>query len=252
MVLSIFPGIDLLGRGFERAGYCVVRGPDLLWGGDVRDFHPPAGVFTGVVGGPPCQDFSRARRDKPTGYGLEMIDEYKRIVEQAKPEWWLMENVPGVPDIVMPGYGWQRLDIHAGEFGLPQNRLRHFQFGHKHGWHLILDRTFHTRPTAPCCMASETDREWGEFCSLQGLPTDYDLPAFTKAGKYRAVGNGVPLPVAAAMAAAIHKMPYPPDVTPCSCGCGRPVTGKAKTAGPACRKRLQRRRESLFVTQLVA
>lgn len=52
LVLSIFPGIDLLGRAFEEEGFCVVRGPDLLWGGDVRAFHPPAGVFGGVIGVP--------------------------------------------------------------------------------------------------------------------------------------------------------------------------------------------------------
>ena len=33
LVLSLFPGIDLLGRGFEAEGFCVVRGPDLLHAG---------------------------------------------------------------------------------------------------------------------------------------------------------------------------------------------------------------------------
>jgi len=61
LVLSVFPGIDLLSRAFEEQGYCVVRGPDLLWGGDVRTFHPPPGVFEGVIGGPPCQAFSVLR-----------------------------------------------------------------------------------------------------------------------------------------------------------------------------------------------
>ena len=51
LVLSIFPGIDLFGRAFEEKGYCVVRGPDILWGGDIRTFHPPPGVFEGVIGG---------------------------------------------------------------------------------------------------------------------------------------------------------------------------------------------------------
>ena len=36
LVLSIFPGIDLLGRPFEGMGSCVVRGPDLAWGGELR------------------------------------------------------------------------------------------------------------------------------------------------------------------------------------------------------------------------
>jgi DNA (cytosine-5)-methyltransferase 1 len=43
--LSLFPGIGLLDKAFELEGFCVVRGPDVLWGGDVRGFHPPAGRF---------------------------------------------------------------------------------------------------------------------------------------------------------------------------------------------------------------
>ncbi len=56
LILSLFPGIDLLGRAFEETGFCVVRGPDLITGGDIRSFHPPAKQFAGVIGGPPCQD----------------------------------------------------------------------------------------------------------------------------------------------------------------------------------------------------
>ena len=48
-ILSLFPGIDLLGRGFELEGFCVAPGPDLLWGGDIRSFHPPAGRFDGAI-----------------------------------------------------------------------------------------------------------------------------------------------------------------------------------------------------------
>jgi len=60
-VLSLFPGIGLLDRTFEECGFTVVRGPDLLWGDDIRDFHPQPGHFGGIIGGPPCQAFSRLR-----------------------------------------------------------------------------------------------------------------------------------------------------------------------------------------------
>lgn len=50
LVLSLFPGIGLLDMAFEAEGFCVVRGPDVLWGGDIRTFHPPADVFEGVSG----------------------------------------------------------------------------------------------------------------------------------------------------------------------------------------------------------
>ena len=51
LILSLFPGIDLLGRGFEAESFAVVRGPDLLWGGDIRSFHVPPGRFDGIIGG---------------------------------------------------------------------------------------------------------------------------------------------------------------------------------------------------------
>jgi len=101
LVLSIFPGIDLLGRAFEEEGFCVVRGPDVLWGGDIRNFHPPSGVFDGIIGGPPCQEFSRMRHlVKHQGYNMRfgnLIPEFERVVFEAKPRWFLMENVMDAP-----------------------------------------------------------------------------------------------------------------------------------------------------------
>ena len=59
---------------FEEEGFCVVRGPDLLWGGDIRRFHPPAGRFDGVIGGPPCQAFSRLRHlVEHNGYKVHLV-----------------------------------------------------------------------------------------------------------------------------------------------------------------------------------
>lgn len=101
MVLSLFPGIGLLDMAFEAEGFTVVRGPDVLWGGDIRTFHPPAGVFDGVIGGPPCQAFSslahlvRANGGEPR-FG-NLIPEFERCVLEASPGWFLMENVPAAP-----------------------------------------------------------------------------------------------------------------------------------------------------------
>lgn len=244
VVLSLFPGADLLGIGFEMVGYCVVRGPDPITGGDIRRFHAPPGVFSGVIGGPPCQDFSRKRRTEPTGYGLEMLGEFRRVVLEAQPDWWLMENVPGVPDVKIEGYSWQRLDLRATEFCLSQSRLRHFQFGSRVGQVLLIPRQELVQASEPCCLATEgtkkSRRNFSDFCLLQGLPSDYDLPFFTQSAKYRAVGNGVPVPMAHALASAIR---WPFVGRPCVCGCGRPVVGKAVYAGASCRKRAQRRRD---------
>lgn len=252
LVLSLFPGIDLLGRGFEEEGFSVVRGPDKILGGDIRAFHTIPGRFDGIVGGSPCQDFSKARRSAPTGYGEEMIAEYRRVVLEAKPLWWLLENVPGVPDLHIPGYSHQRLDLNASQCGLPQNRLRHFQFGHRSGHVITVDRLPAIEAVEPCCTATEgasvDRRDWGRFCQLQGLPPDFDLSQFTLSARYRAVGNGVPIPMARVMARAVLNARPLRGFALCECGCGRPVTGKARLATPACRKRMQRKREN--VTQL--
>lgn len=97
MVLSLFPGADLLGKSFEREGRCIVRGPDMLTGGDVRDFHVPNDVFRGLIGGPPCLAYSRASYMQPAAIRAEHIDfipDFVRLWEEAGRPWVVMENVP--------------------------------------------------------------------------------------------------------------------------------------------------------------
>lgn len=259
LVISLFPGIDLLGKAFEEAGFCVVRGPDLILGQDIRDFHPPADVFAGVIGGPPCQEFSGLLRTEPTGYGLEMLTEYSRVVTEANPEWWLMENVARVPTVQIPGYISQRLDINQAWF-CDVTRLRHIQFGSKTGHLLNVTRRPVTGGLEGAALASD-NRPFRDLCRLQGLPDDFDLPSFLMSEKKRAVGNGVPLQLGRALAQAVLDAYSRPvilqrdlagQVTPakvCACGCGRQVTGSGKYAtdengnSDPCRKRAQRKRD---------
>ena len=244
LLLSLFPGIDLLGLGFELEGFSVVRSPDLIFGRDIRDFSVPAGRFDGVIGGAPCQEFSRGRNGRlPTGYGLEMLREFGRLVMEAQPKWFLLENVERVPDLKIGGYNWQRLDVWAHEFGLTQRRLRHFQFGSREGKVLVMARGGKGGTTA-VVTASDSDTPWDKFCIEQGLPPDFDLPSFTQSAKRRAVGNGVPVPMARAMAKAVIRMVPEGSVNLCGCKCGRPVSGKKSYARGACRMRMSRRRHS--------
>lgn len=247
LILSLFPGIDLLGRGFEAEGYCVVRGPDLIWGGDVRAFSTPPNRFDGVIAGSPCQDFSRKRRAPPTGNGLAMLAELSRIILEAQPDWWLLENVPTVPNVAISGYTVQRFDLNARECGMRQSRSRHFQFGSKRGLVLIPERQKPVGKSESICLATEgrtkDRRDWGDYCELQGLPRDFSLPGMSTAARYAAVGNGVPIPMARVIARAIRAAHVrSEDVKLCACGCGRILEGKQLSALPACRKRLERRR----------
>lgn len=139
LVLSLFPGIGLLDMAFEEEGFCVVRGPDLLWGGDVKRFHPPAGRFDGIIGGPPCQMFSQMRHIQPLA-GLKhgnLIPEFERVVGEARPDWFIMENVRDAPVPTVAGYevdaqmvrdlwvGGETLRYRRISFGRPTGRKVH-------------------------------------------------------------------------------------------------------------------------------
>jgi DNA (cytosine-5)-methyltransferase 1 len=249
LLLSIFPGIDLLGRAFDEAGFCVVRGPDLLWGGDVRIFHVPAKRFDGVIGGPPCPDFSSAQRGGPTGYGAQMLAEFLRVVEESECRWWLLENVPGVPDVSAGGYIVQRFDLRGTEVGLRQRRLRHFQFGSREGRPLVIDRADAKGDFEPAAVASEgkrsKKREWLKFCQLMGLPSALELPGMKVHARYEAVGNGVPLPMGRIIAVAIRRwmIGRADHRRVCVCGCGRVCDTPRLHALVSCRKRTERRRK---------
>jgi DNA (cytosine-5)-methyltransferase 1 len=134
LILSIFPGIDLLGRAFEEVWpeACVVRGPDLVFGGDVKRFHVPPRRFDGIIGGPPCQRWSRLRHlveHNGNEVAEDLIPEFERLVQEATPEWFLMENVPDAPAPNVPGYLTQRLMIRDAWVGGETTRLRAFTWG---------------------------------------------------------------------------------------------------------------------------
>jgi DNA (cytosine-5)-methyltransferase 1 len=253
LVLSTFSGIGLLDQGFENNGFCVVRAPEKILGGDIRNFKCSPGFFTGVIGGSPCPDFSRARRTAPSGEGLELLGEFCRVVVESGCNWFLLENVPGVPDVVIAGYNVQRFELSPLHLGFSQSRLRHFQFGSKDGLILTINRTEFEGTPEPCLTASEGNkigkRSFQQFCMLQGLPDNFDLPELNKVAKYRAVGNGVHLAVANEVARAINEVLSSADPVTihntrlCACGCGRFVSGKQNTANPTCRKRISRKRD---------
>lgn len=246
-ILSIFPGIDLLGHAFELEGFHVLRGPDPIFGFPIEDFHPAPRHFEGIIGGPPCQDFSRARRCQPSGHGMSMLAEFTRVVTEAMPDWFLLENVIGVPDVTVPCYVMQRFNLNAKECGCKQNRPRRFQFGSLDGMPLVIVRQpFDVVSLQQCALASEGTRagrrSWGDFCELQGLPRTFDLPGWTKEAKYRAVGNGVPIAMGRVLAIAVTRRGVTPKCQLCICECGRRCRGNQIMATAACRKRMERAR----------
>jgi DNA (cytosine-5)-methyltransferase 1 len=237
----------LLDRAFEEEGFCVVRGPDLLWGGDIKRFHPPAGKFDGVIGGPPCQMFSILKRLNPRAgekHG-NLIPEFERVVRQAQPSWFLMENVEGAPLPAVAGYRTNSELIRHHWVGGTTGRLRRFTFGSVGAGALRVETLALHRPDPkPSALASGSGRSvpvaiggsgkrkrtlssgqvvrsgpnasvresLADMNAAQDLPRDFlrDAP-FSEAGKKRLVGNGVPLELGRAVAKAVKRALDLPD-----------------------------------------
>lgn len=245
LVLSLFPGIGLLDLAFEEQGFCIVRGPDLLLGGDIREFHPPAGKFDGVIGGPPCQAFSRLRHIvEANGYQTapNLIPEFERVVSEAQPNWFLMENVPDAPLPCVKGYGLHPVMVRDLWVGGETDRLRRFSFGTVDGRGLHVETlALHRidrepavtcdmrrrpvalggsgkpkrKPTATGGRTSSLDRGYGaesleRMAELQGVPAAFfarirEHGAFTTQALKRGIGNGVPLALGRAVAKAVRR-----------------------------------------------
>lgn len=223
LVLSLFPGIGLLDRAFEEAGFCVVRGPDVLWGGDIHAFNPPAGCFDGVIGGPPCQKFGGLANFAYRWHRQpeNLIPEYERVVGAARPGWFLMENVQTAPFPSVAGYQVTDVVLDNRWFGEVQARRRRFTFGtaagvslrpYLDGFAALENHAF--APTVTSAHGGGRPRMKNRIAkvtldnarSLQGVPADcLDRAPFTVQGKVRAIVNGVPLPMGRAIARAVKQ-----------------------------------------------
>jgi DNA (cytosine-5)-methyltransferase 1 len=227
LVLSLVPGIGLLDMAFELEGFTVVRGPDLLWGGDVKSFHPPAGRFDGVIGGPPCQAHSITQYVAKQRPAENLIPEFERCVLEAAPQWFVMENVRPAPLPVVEGYTvFARLLnnrwLQDGDGAPEQNRLRRFSFGSLAGidpW-AYLEVALFENPVKEYAVVGGHDSmndhrqkqsgyqstDPAKMARLQGLPEDFFAESpFTVHMQRRMLGNGVPLPMGRAVAKAVRR-----------------------------------------------
>lgn len=231
LILSLFPGADLLGLAFESEGFTVVQGPDVIFGRDIRNFHVPPGRFDGVIGGPPCQAFSRLRHIvQHNGYQTapNLIPEFERCIAEAQPEWFLMENVPDAPIPMVSGYTVDAQLVEDVAVGGATMRKRRFSFGARElRWLHVVTLALWSSDPEPAVVASGPRThpvKFREACIpkhavvagrgrrltvaevavRQGLPADFlaDAP-FTASGKVRVMGQGVPLPMGRAIARAV-------------------------------------------------
>lgn len=238
LVLSLFPGVGLLDMAFEEEGFCVVRGPDLIWGGDILRFHPPAGRFDGVIGGPPCQFASSLSRLVAANGGkvaANLIPEFERVVIEARPKWYLMENVPDAPSPSVDGYQERGEIIRDHWVGGETSRARRFTFGERRrvrfGPNFSIETEALHRPDPDLAVTScaREDRfgrpkhliggklcvcstrgprlPVAEMARRQGLPSNFfgaDSP-FTIEAQRKMIANGVPQAMGLAVAKAVKR-----------------------------------------------
>ena len=161
-VIDFFCGIGGMSKGLEMAGLNVIRGYDidphceipyvsnnsgLFFQEDIRslDFSLESGTDSGfsedavkvVVGGPPCQPFSRFVRRNGVKEGderLGLIGEFKRVSLELDADVIVMENVPSLRESSVflsvldglkdAGYHLWYGVIRAEDYGVPQRRHR--------------------------------------------------------------------------------------------------------------------------------
>ena len=101
----------------------------------VENYHPPKDVY-GIIANPPCTNFSSVRtsakipRDEEEG--MRLVRECQRIIEEANPVWWVIENPAtgllkkylGKPKFVYQpwqfGSPWTKKTALWGKFNAPE------------------------------------------------------------------------------------------------------------------------------------
>ena len=173
-VVDLFCGVGGFSLGATRAGFKLVGSVDwdkdaikmhqinfpktLHWriditkisGNDIRrkfDFSQ----IDGVIGGPPCQGFSRMGHQRIDDVRNDLFVKFFSLVTELKPQFFLVENVLGLLDeknrpLVERAHNIVRSDyivlepiiLNASEYGVPTTRTRVFFFGYKNDMNISI------------------------------------------------------------------------------------------------------------------
>jgi len=154
---SLFAGIGGFDLGLERSGMtcmwqCEIdkyanqilkkHWPEVKKYDDIRQLTNPEPVDL-ICGGFPCQDLSVAgNRDGLSGQRSGLFFEMARIINEVRPRWFILENVPGLlsskngqdmqtvlETLVKLGYSVAYRVLDSKNFGVAQRRKRVFIIG---------------------------------------------------------------------------------------------------------------------------
>lgn len=145
--------------------------------------------IVGVVGGPPCQGFSNANRNRnEDDERNQLVFHFARLVNELQPHFFVMENVPGIltiadgtiPDQIVErfaeyGYAVAYKKLNTAEYGVPQKRERVIFVGVKNEQQVQPQSLFPSKSHAPSEFVTVDD-------AFEGLPrldageTDETIP----------------------------------------------------------------------------
>jgi site-specific DNA-cytosine methylase len=168
-------------------------------------------------------------RKKGNRIAPDLIPEFSRCVMEAAPDWFVMENVPAAPAPDVTGFHVETLKINNRELGEEQNRERRFYFGSRRllaPLSAFIERKPENEIFKHCVRTSgymkpedstrrgrlkgfhygyQSEYSFRQCAQLQGLPEDFLSQApFTLAGKFKVLGNGVPLPLGRTISRAVR------------------------------------------------
>lgn len=132
LILSLCDYTGQWAAPYREAGYDVAL-VDLKYGTDVRQLAATAlelPPIHGILAAPPCTHFSRMGAkywsqkdaDGRTAEAAEVVRAIMSIIEQCRPEWWVMENPIGRMHRVVEEIGEPVYKFDPFEFGDPYRK----------------------------------------------------------------------------------------------------------------------------------
>lgn len=103
-------------KPFEDAGYTVIKIGSKI---GVENYTPPKNVY-GIIANPVCLELSTARSNgkaRNPEEGMRLVRECQRIIAQADPVFWVIENP--AKGVLKDFLGEPQLKYHPWEYGSP-------------------------------------------------------------------------------------------------------------------------------------